>query len=87
MSTSESTRRDGLEKLAVGLIGLPLNLLLLVVLLPLFALVWLLNNSVLLLTGRRIWKGDSRLGFLLFFAQRNLQALTTGRGEFEWTPF
>lgn len=83
---AEEDRMTGAKKLFIGIVYIPLMLLMFVSLVILMAIAWKINVLSIILREEAVFKGDSRLGYLMYWSQRNIQFLTTGRGEFEWTP-
>lgn len=80
-------RTDAATRLAVGLVALPYNLLVIVVALLLAVPLYVLNNLWVLVFGRPLLSGNSRLGFVLYTAQANVQSVVTGRGDLRWWYF
>jgi hypothetical protein len=74
------------RRLLLGLVVIPTYGALLIVLLLLAIPIWLLNNSVAVLTGSGLFSGNSRLGYAIYSSQNNIQAVVTGRGQIEWVP-
>lgn len=81
------TRTDGARRLLYGLIVIPYSVLLLAVLLVVGVPLWLLNNLWAVLTGTPLLRGNNRLGFAMYVAQNNIQAVLSGRGDVQWVPF
>ncbi|WP_158546610.1 hypothetical protein [Haloferax sp. Atlit-4N] len=46
----------------------------------------MLNNLWAVATGTPLLGENSRVGYYLYWAQNNLQAVVSGRGEVRWLP-
>lgn len=80
-------RLGAIRQLLLGVVVIPYSVALFVALVVVGILVWVLNSLWMLVTGSALVSGNSRLGYALYVAQNNLQAVITGRGEVVWVPF
>jgi hypothetical protein len=80
------SRRDGLSRLAVGLVVIPVYGLLLVALLLLAIPVWLVSTLFEIVLGRPPFGRNNRLGYAIYTSQANIQHAVSGRGRIEWIP-
>jgi ABC-type uncharacterized transport system involved in gliding motility auxiliary subunit len=79
-------RSDGLWKLTVGIVYVPLLLVALALLVVALLVEWLLNGVWMLLTGS--WATDKQTitGEYWQWTVDRLRFLATGAGDWEWTP-
>lgn len=80
------SRRMALRHLAVGIVGIPYTVVVMALLMVLLIPLWLLNNVWAVVTGSSLLAENSRVGYYLYWGQNNLQALTSGRGDFSFLP-
>ncbi|ELZ96592.1 hypothetical protein [Haloferax sulfurifontis] len=79
-------RTDAARRLLLGTVVIPYMVAALAVLIVAGIPVWLLNNLWAVATGTPLLGENSRVGYYLYWAQNNLQAVVSGRGEVRWLP-
>lgn len=86
MTDRNDTRTEGVRRLIIGLVGLPVMLIVMAVLFIIAVPVWLINNLWQIIVGSPLTAENSRLGYYFYWAQSNVQYVISGRGDFEVVP-
>lgn len=81
------TRADGARRIIVGIVAIPYNVLVILLALLLAIPFWLINGLWQVIRGKPLLAENSRIGYVLYTAQGNIQAVVAGRGELRWWFF
>lgn len=86
MSATDS-RTDGARRLGAGAVAIPYNVVVMVIAIVVAIPLWLINGIWQIVVGSPLLAENSRIGYILYTAQANIQAAVTGRGDLEWWYF